>query len=119
MVKKLIRCVALVALTAAGVQACSQSPGGSPRPGAPEMLDISAGCLGNNSEVEEATAGDGTVYVSYMHADGVAGRPGTSMYPVVAASRDHGASFARTHSLFPPKPGNWGDRDFLAAGPAG
>jgi len=166
-VKKLIGCVVLVALTAAGVQACSQSPGASQRPGAPGMLDISAGCLGNNSEVEEAAAapghvyadwigcggigfawsadsgghfsapvavpgslghswdpaiavaGDGTVYVSYMHADGAVGLPGTSMYPVVAASRDHGASFAQTHSLFPPKPGDWGDRDFIAVGPAG
>ncbi len=60
-----------------------------------------------------AVAADGTVYVSYLryvrnHA-----------YPVVAASFDHGASFARASSLIPHQAGNWGDRDFIAAGRGG
>ena len=59
-----------------------------------------------------AVAPDGTVYVSYLryfHHKG---------YPVVAASFDHGASF-RASSLIPHQAGNWGDRDFIAAGPGG
>jgi hypothetical protein len=35
---------------------------------------------------------------------------------VVAVSRDHGASFSQVHQDLPPAPGNWGDRDFIAAG---
>jgi BNR/Asp-box repeat len=59
-----------------------------------------------------AVAPDGTVYVSYLryfHNKG---------YPVVATSFDHGASF-RASSLIPKKSGNWGDRDFIAAGRGG
>src|SRR5690349_5719212 len=59
-----------------------------------------------------AVAPDGTVYVSYLryfHNKG---------YPVVATSFDHGASF-RASSLIPRKNGNWGDRDFIAAGRGG
>jgi hypothetical protein len=60
-----------------------------------------------------AVAPNGTVYVSYLryfdhHA-----------YPVVAASFDHGKTFRRASSLIPAKKGNWGDRDFIAAGPHG
>src|SRR6266568_4025186 len=60
-----------------------------------------------------AVARDGTVYVSYLryfhnHA-----------YPVVATSFDHGASFSRASSLIPHVVGNWGDRDFIAAGRGG
>jgi hypothetical protein len=60
-----------------------------------------------------AVAPDGTVYVSYLryfkhHA-----------YPVVAASFDHGATFAQVSSLLPHVVGNWGDRDFIAAGRGG
>jgi len=60
-----------------------------------------------------AVASDGTVYVSYLrffdhHA-----------YPVVAASFDHGASFPQVSSLIPRVAGNWGDRDFIAAGRGG
>ncbi len=58
-----------------------------------------------------AVAGNGTVYVSYLrYHDGYG-------YPVVAASFDHGASFPQVSSLIPPFKGNWGDRDFIAAGP--
>jgi hypothetical protein len=60
-----------------------------------------------------AVAPDGTVYVSYLryvhnHA-----------YPVVATSFDHGATFSQAASLIPHKAGNWGDRDFIAAGRGG
>jgi hypothetical protein len=56
---------------------------------------------------------DGTLYVAYMH------RAHGSMYPVVAISTDHGARFARSTALRPPHAGNWGDRDFIAAGSGG
>jgi len=49
-----------------------------------------------------------------MHASGRASTQ--SSYPVVAVSRDHGASFTQVHQDRPPAPGNWGDRDFIAAG---
>jgi hypothetical protein len=57
-----------------------------------------------------AVATDGTVYVSYLrYFNGYA-------YPVVATSFDHGATFPQTASLNPGVQGNWGDRDFIAAG---
>ena len=59
-------------------------------------------------------AADGTVYAAFMHASG--GASGVSMYPVVAVSRDHGATFTQVHQDLPPRPGNWGDRVFIAAG---
>lgn len=58
-----------------------------------------------------AVAANGTVYVSYLRYHGGYG------YPVVAASFDHGATFPQVSSLIPPFQGNWGDRDFIAAGP--
>lgn len=61
-----------------------------------------------------AVAPDGTVYVSYMHRNGPGRQPGTSMYPVVAASFDHGQSFPQVSADLPPQAGNWGDRDFIA-----
>jgi hypothetical protein len=55
-------------------------------------------------------APDGTVYVSYLrYHDHYA-------YPVVATSYDHGATFSQASSLIPHVAGNWGDRDFIAAG---
>ena len=57
-----------------------------------------------------AVAPDGTVYVSYLrYFHGYA-------YPVVATSFDHGATFPQASSLNPHVKGNWGDRDFIAAG---
>lgn len=57
-----------------------------------------------------AVAPDGTVYVSYLrYFNGYA-------YPVVATSFDHGATFPQAASLNPGVQGNWGDRDFIAAG---
>jgi len=126
------------------------------------MTNISAGCAGSSSEVEEASAppgyvyaawigcsgigfarstdsgehfdaamtvpgskgvswdpavtvaADGTIYAAFMHANGSPSSP--SRYPVVAVSRDHGATFTRVHEDLPPAPGNWGDRVFIAAG---
>jgi hypothetical protein len=55
-------------------------------------------------------ATDGTVYVSYLRYFN------NYAYPVVAASFDHGATFSQASSLIPHVAGNWGDRDFIAAG---
>jgi hypothetical protein len=63
-----------------------------------------------------AVAPDGTIYASYMVANG---GPGNSilMYPQVAVSTDHGASFANFYKDLPPvTTSNWGDRDFIAVG---
>jgi len=57
-----------------------------------------------------AVAPNGTVYVSYLrYFDNHA-------YPVVATSFDHGKTFSQVSSLIPAVNGNWGDRDFIAAG---
>lgn len=60
-----------------------------------------------------SVATDGTVYVSYERDFG------GQAFPVVATSFDHGATFPQVASLTPPVHGNWGDRDFIAAGPGG
>ena len=60
-----------------------------------------------------AVAPDGTVYVSYLRYHG------GYAYPVVAASFDRGATFSQAASLIPHVAGNWGDRDFIAAGRGG
>lgn len=60
-----------------------------------------------------AVAPNGTVYVSFMIGTG------NSSFPAVAASFNHGVSFAQVSLLRPPFPGNWGDRDFIAVGPNG
>jgi hypothetical protein len=57
-----------------------------------------------------AVAPDGTVYVSYLRYHN------KYAYPVVATSYDHGATFSQVSSLIPHPVGNWGDRDFIAAG---
>lgn len=62
-----------------------------------------------------AVAPDGTVYVSFMIARG------GYAHPVVAASVDHGRTFARVRPVLPPpryRP-NWGDRAYIAVGPDG
>src|SRR5271169_3732010 len=48
-------------------------------------------------------AADGTVYAAFMHSAGQGGH--ASNYPVVAVSRDHGATFAAVHPDLPPAPG--------------
>lgn len=55
----------------------------------------------------------GTLYVSFMIA------AGGYTYPIVEVSFDHGVTFARVARLIPPNTGNWGDRDFVAAGAGG
>jgi len=60
-----------------------------------------------------AVAPDGTVYVSYLRYFN------NYAYPVVATSFDHGATFTQVSSLIPHVVGNWGDRDFIAAGRGG
>jgi hypothetical protein len=55
----------------------------------------------------------GVVYLSFMH------RAQRQMYPVVDASSDHGASFPQVSPLRPHRPGNWGDRDFIAVSNTG
>jgi hypothetical protein len=60
-----------------------------------------------------AVAPDGTVYVSYLRYFH------HYAYPVVATSFDHGATFRQVSSLIPHVVGNWGDRDFIAAGRGG
>jgi BNR repeat-like domain len=69
-----------------------------------------------------AVAPNGTVYVSYMVGPSErAFGSRRSMQPAVAVSHDHGRSFDRVSTLpvpTTPKP-NWGDREFIAAGPNG
>jgi hypothetical protein len=60
-----------------------------------------------------AVAPDGTVYVSYLRYYN------NYAYPVVATSFDHGKTFSQVSSLNPHVAGNWGDRDFIAAGRGG
>jgi hypothetical protein len=67
----------------------------------------------NSFDPAIAVAANGTVYASFLrNLNGYA-------YPVVATSFDHGATFPQVSSLIPPFQGNWGDRDFIAAGPNG
>lgn len=60
-----------------------------------------------------AVAPNGTVYVSYLRYFN------NHAYPVVATSFDHGKTFSQVSSLIPAVKGNWGDRDFIAAGSHG
>jgi hypothetical protein len=57
-----------------------------------------------------AVAANGTVYVSYLRYYH------NQAFPVVATSFDHGRTFPQASSLIPSVNGNWGDRDFIAAG---
>jgi len=60
-----------------------------------------------------AVAPDGTVYVAFMSA------AARHMFPVVAASFNHGQTFSHVTRVVPSTVGNWGDRDFIAVGPTG
>lgn len=60
-----------------------------------------------------SVAPDGTLYVSYMDSGG-----GYS-FPVVEVSHDQGRTFPQRTEVLPPASGNWGDRDFIAAGAHG
>jgi hypothetical protein len=74
------------------------------------------GTVGSNTNVWDpavTVAPTGIVYASFMRAKG------GDWYPVVAASFDHGQTFAQVSALAPPVHKNWGDRDFIAVGPDG
>ncbi len=60
-----------------------------------------------------AVAPDGTVYAAFMRATA------HHIFPVVEASVDHGQTFPRVTEVVAAVTGNWGDRDFIAVGPAG
>jgi len=60
-----------------------------------------------------AVAPDGTLYVSFMNSNA------RHMFPVVDVSRDLGKTFPQHVNVVPPPVGNWGDRDFITAGPHG
>ena len=77
------------------------------------------GSAGHSWDPAITVAPDGTVYAAFMLPSGAFQAPGASMFPVVAVSHDHGATFPDVHRLLPPQRGNWGDRDFIAAGPHG
>jgi hypothetical protein len=81
--------------------------------GTPISVPGSVGSNVNSWDPAVAVAPDGTVYAAFMIAKS------GQWYPVVAASFDHGATFPQVSSLLPPDAKNWGDRDFIAVGPAG
>ena len=60
-----------------------------------------------------AVAPDGALYVSFMNQDAA------HSFPVVDVSRDQGKTFPQHVNVVPPPKGNWGDRDFITAGPHG
>src|SRR5437763_13377125 len=74
------------------------------------------GSIGSNVNAWDpavAVAPDGTVYAVFMIAKA------SQWYPIVAASVDHGATFAQVTSLVPPAAKNWGGRRFIAVGADG
>ena len=71
------------------------------------------GSAGPSWDPAVAVAPDGALYVSFMHG------AATHNFPVVDVSRDQGRTFPRHVSLVPRPAGNWGDRDFITAGPHG
>ena len=73
------------------------------------------GSRGTSWDPAVTVAADGTVYAAFMHAAGHGAN--LSYYPVIAVSHDHGATFSQVQPDRPPAPGNFGDRDFIAAGP--
>lgn len=58
-----------------------------------------------------SVASNGTAYAAFMVTRGA------RSYPVVLSSKNDGASFSRPTALRPGRKFNWGDRDFIAAGP--
>ena len=71
--------VALSVLTLAAVPGCTAAPGSHPAARAPgatgsritPVTDISAGCAGNSSEVEEAFAPPAYVYAEWIGCSGI------------------------------------------------
>jgi len=60
-----------------------------------------------------AVSPEGVLYVSFMNSNS------TYTFPVVDTSFNFGRTFTRPAAALPPDKGNWGDRDFIAAGPHG
>ncbi|MGW2256235.1 hypothetical protein ACWCXH_39850 [Kitasatospora sp. NPDC001660] len=82
--------------------------------GAPATLPGSVGQNGSRTWDPAITvAPNGTVYAAFMVS-----RAGQT-YPVIDVSTDHGATFKTVGQINPPDANNWGDRDFIAAGPDG
>ncbi|MCC9311728.1 glycoside hydrolase [Kitasatospora sp. RB6PN24] len=82
--------------------------------GTPVTLPGSVGQKGARSWDPAITvAPNGTVYAAFMVS-----RAGQS-HPVIDVSTDHGADFGTAGAITPPDSNNWGDRDFIAAGPDG
>jgi len=77
--------------------------------GKPVILADSA----NAWDPSVAVAPNGTVYAAFMKATA------RHMFPIVAASFDHGQTFPQETQVVPAAVGNWGDRDFIAVGPTG
>jgi hypothetical protein len=92
-----------------GGEGFARSVDGGAHFSAPITLPDSSG----SDDPAVAVAPDGTVYVSYLRYHN------NYAYPVVATSFDHGATFTQVSSLIPHRVGNWGDRDFIAAGRGG
>ncbi len=89
----------------------ARSTDGGVRFSAPIAMPLSQSSFSWDPTV--AVGPDGTLYVGYMLASN------TQMFPVVAASFDHGISFPQVTQLLPPDQNNWGDRVFLATAPDG
>jgi hypothetical protein len=92
-----------------GGEGFARSADGGAHFSAPITLPDSSG----SDDPAVTVAPDGTVYVSYLRYYN------NYAYPVVATSFNHGATFSQDASLIPPVSGNWGDRDFIAAGRGG
>ena len=97
-----------VAWIGCGGEGFARSTNGGKTFSKPITLPASSG----SDDPAVAVAGNGTVYVSYLRYTR------SHAYPVVARSFDHGRTF-KAASLIPAIKGNWGDRDFIAAGPGG
>lgn len=90
------------------------SPDGGATFSTPLTLPGSTGRNGSRSWDPAVTvAPNGTLYAAFMVT-----RSGLT-YPVVDVSTDHGASFKTVGQIVPPDANNWGDRDFITAGPDG
>ncbi|HET9781157.1 MAG TPA: sialidase family protein [Candidatus Dormibacteraeota bacterium] len=72
----------------------------------------SVGSTFNSWDPALAVGPGGRVYAAFMRAKD------SQWYPVVDVSTDNGATFTQSVPLIPPDSKNWGDRDFIAVGPA-
>lgn len=72
------------------------------------------GSAGFSWDPAMTVAADGTLYAAYMNQTGKGNRG--HMNPKIAVSHNHGASFGFVSDDVPKAKGNWGDRDFIAAG---